>query len=257
MSVRTKAFVNFYSAMGTLGAYTKLDAQAKGMAKLKDISVRFKVKGGPDGVLVFKGGNVEAIPYTEGTPVDVGLSCKNCELFNDLVDGKNVMPMPIKGLTKLGFLLKKDSAFNVLTGKMAELMRQTEFADADEKKLSTLLAFNAMVSAICVIGNEDDIGKIAAARIPEGNIGIEIAGIEALTIAVKKINGQVNLKFIPEKLESRSRMVFDNLDTAKGLIDGKLDAMTCIGTGKIAMSGYIPQLHALNNILSLVPKYLA
>lgn len=257
MSTRTKAFVNFYAAMGTLDAYTRLNAEAKGMASLKDISVRFKVKDGPDGVLAFKAGNISVTPYADGVNADIGLYCSSCDKFNALVDGKGSSVLPFKGFFKLGFMLSKTSPFNVLSGKMGDLMRKKEFSSPEEKKLSTLLAFNAMVSALAVIANEDEIGKISAAHIPEGDIGIEIADVCALTLNVKKVDGVTKMSFVPSKSKSRARMVFDTIDTAKGLIDGKLDAMSCIGSGQIAMSGYIPMLHSLNNILNLVPKYLA
>lgn len=257
MSARTKAFVNLYAAMGTLSAYAKLDAYAKGIASEKDISVRFKVKDGPDGVLVFNGGKIEVVPYTEGVPFDIGLYASSNEKFNDLVDGKGSSVLPFKGLFKIGFLLNKNSGFNKLTGKMGDIMRKKDFDDDEERKLSTLLAFNAMAAAIVAIGNEDKIGQLSAARIPEGNIGLEIKNVAAVSINSKKVNGKTVLTFIPEKTVTRCRMVFDSLETAKGVIDGKLDAMGCIAEGKIAMSGYIPMVQHMNNILNLVPKYLA
>src|SRR5690554_4017293 len=115
MSTRTQAFVNFYAAMGTLRAYTKLDEKAKELAAKKDISLRFKVKGGPDGVLVFKDGLVKAVPFQEDIKTDIVLYCSEVEKFNALVDGKGQSVIPLKGLFKLGFLLNKESAFNKLT----------------------------------------------------------------------------------------------------------------------------------------------
>lgn len=258
MSTRTQAFVNFYAAMGTVQTYAKLDEKAKEIAAQKDISVRFKVKGGPDGVLVFNGGAVKAVPYIEGMPTDIVMLCTSNEKFNELVDGTSQSVIPLKGFLKLGFMLKKDSPFNILTQDMAELMRKTEFKDAAEKKLSTLLAFNAMVAAIAQIGNEDELGKMSAARIPEGDIGLEIKGECFCTIRVTKTAEGTKLEYFDEvSPKSRSRMVFDSIETAKGIIDGELDAMYCVSTGKIAMSGFIPMLQNLNNILNIVPKYLS
>jgi putative sterol carrier protein len=249
--------VNFYAAMGTLYAYSKLDEKARELAAKQDISLRFKVKGGPDGVLVFEGGQIKAIPYQKGVKTDIVLYCSDVNKFNDLVDGKGQSVIPLKGFTKLGFLLNKESAFNKLTEDMATLMRKKEFDNKDEMRLSTLLAFYAMVSAIAQIGNEDDLGKVSAKKIPEGLISIEIPDQCYLTIKVTK-EPQTKLEVIDERCPNpRSKMVFDSLETAKGVIDGKLDAMSCIATGKIAMSGFIPMLQFLNNILNLVPKYLS
>ncbi|HHT83881.1 MAG: hypothetical protein ACOYEC_04510 [Christensenellales bacterium] len=254
MSTRTQAFVNFYAAMGSLQTYTALDSKARELAAKQDIAVRFKVKDGPDGVLVFNKGAVKAVPYTEGMPTDIVLYCSSCDKFNDLVNGTGQSVIPMKGFFKLGFLLKKDSAFNVLTKQMADLMRQKEFDNEEDKKISTLLAFNAMVAGIVQIGNVDELGRMSAKRIPDGDIGIEIK--DECYCTVRAQNGI--LEYIPAKTEkARSKMVFDSLATAKGVIDGALDAMSCISTGSIAMSGFIPMLLNLNNILNLVPKYLS
>ena len=173
MSTRTQAFVNFYAAMGSLQTYTALDSKARELAAKQDIAVRFKVKDGPDGVLVFNKGAVKAVPYTEGMPTDIVLYCSSCDKFNDLVNGTDNR-LSDERLFKLGFLLKKDSAFNVLTKQMADLMRQKEFDNEEDKKISTLLAFNAMVAGIVQIGNVDELGRMSAKRIPDGDIGIEI-----------------------------------------------------------------------------------
>lgn len=257
MSDRTKAFVNLYSAIGTLHAYALLDEEAKKLVAGKDISVRFKVKDGPDGVLVFKGGDAAVVPFAPGVKTDVVLYFTSCKNFNDLVDGKGSSVIPLKGFTKLGFLLSKTSAFNVLTTKMAELMRKTEFSDDAEKKLSTLLAFNAMVNAIAQIGNEDVVGKKSAARVPEGITGMNIGTEYGLGLKSQLVDGKIRFTVLDGIQKSRCRMVFDCLDTAKGVIDGKIDAMGCIGVGKIAMSGFIPMVQNINNILNLVPQYLS
>ncbi len=257
MSVTTQAFVNFFAAMGTLQTYTKLDKKARELAAKQDISVRFKVKDGPDGVLVFENGLAEAVVYEQGVKTDIALYCPSVEKFNDLVDGKGQSVIPFKGFLKLGFMLNKDSAFNKLTTDMADIMRKKEFENKEEMRLSTLLAFNAMVRALVQIGNQDNLGKISAQKIPEGNISVEIKNEYYVTVKVTK-GEKTHMEYIDEKCEKpRSKMVFDSLETVKGVIDGKLDAMSCIAQGKIAMSGYIPMLQYLNNILNLVPKYLS
>lgn len=253
MSTRTQAFVNFYAAIGTMETYAKLDEKAKELAAKQNIAVRFKVKEGPDGVLIFNNGAIKAVPYVEGMTTDIVLSCSSPEKFNDVVNGSGT-PLPTKGFFKLGFMMKKDSAFNILSTKMAEIMRKKEFDSEEEKRLSTLLAFNAMVAALAQIGNVDELGMYSAKNIPDGDISIEITDVCYCTIRAK--GGK--LQYIGERSDKpRSKMVFDTLETAKDVIDSKVDAMSCIATGRIAMSGFIPMLQNLNNILNLVPKYLS
>lgn len=251
----TLAYVNFYAAMGTLEAYCKYDKEASALAAQKNIAIRFKVKGGPDGVLAFKDGQVTAVPYQPGIKFDIGLSCNSPEDFNTLVAGGKVTPLPFKGFTKLGFVLNKESPFNVLTDKMGKLMRQTEFNSAEEKRLATILTFNAMGAAIAEIGNHDEIGKVANEGWPEGEVSMEIPN-ECNICITRKSDGKLYFKRSASE-RPRAAFVFSDIDVAKGVIDGKLDAMTCIGTGGIAMKGMGWMLDRLNKCLNLVPMYLA
>lgn len=254
MSVRTQAFVNFYAAIGTLEKFVELDPKAKEIASKRNLSIRFNVKDGPDGVITFNDGKVTVEEY-DGRRVSIHLYCKTPELFNAVVDGKG-MPLPLKGLFKtLSFMGKPTSPFNVLTAEMSSIMREAKYTDGTEAKdMSTILSFYAMASAIAAIGNVDKIGKIAGARIPDGEIALKIEGAAEATI-IKK-DGKLTCVKAPAK-NPRAFMVFADMETASGLITNTLDSMSCLSTGKLAMSGYIPMLDNLNKILNLVPKYLS
>lgn len=64
MSARVKAYVNLFAAMGVLQKYVELDASAKDIAKQHNLVIRFQVKDGPDGQLVFKDGTVTVQPLS-------------------------------------------------------------------------------------------------------------------------------------------------------------------------------------------------
>lgn len=254
MSQRTQAFVNLFAAIGTLQKFAEFDEKAAAIAKQQDIIVRFVVRNGPDGLVVFKNGAITVKPY-DGMDENIKLICLSPENFNAVVDGKG-MPIPIKGILKtLKFMGKPESPFNVLTAEMTSIMRDQKRLDGTaEKELSTKLAFYAMAAAIAQIGNEDEVGKVAGARIPDGEISLKIEGVAEATII--KANGK--LRCVPEaSRHPRAFMTFDSLDTAEGIINGRLDAMTCVGTGALSMSGFIPMLDNLNKVLNLVPKYLS
>lgn len=256
MQSRTKAFVNLYAAMGTLEKYVEFDANAKKIASEQDMTIRFSVSGGPDGLVIFKGGEVSVIPYKkeEGRKVDVILKCFNNEAFNKVVDGKGT-PIPLKGFSKVfKYMMKPDQMFNVLTKDMADTMRKTEFKTPEEKALTTRLAFYAMVAALAQIANEDEIGQISANAMADGEISVEIKDDSYATILVK----DHKLTCIRKKAENpRAFMVFGSIDIIKGLIDNELDAMTCICNGGLELKGYVPMLEQLNKVLNLVPKYLS
>ena len=248
------ACVNFYAAMGTLETYCKLDKEARELAKQKNIAIRFKIKGGPDGVLAFKDGDVTARPYKKGDKFDIGLSFPSCDDFNKMVAGGKASVLPTKGLTKIKFVLDKQSPFNVLTDKMAKIMRQTESKNDEELTLSVLLTFSAMGAAIAEIGNHDPKGMVANKHWADGEVAMIIPGVAEQYILKK--NGVLTFHREPAK-NPRAKFVFRNIEVTKGVIDGALDAMTCIGTGDIAMSGMCFMLDDLNKCLNLVPEYLA
>lgn len=254
MSARVKAYVNLFAAMGVLQKYVELDASAKDIATQHNLVIRFQVKDGPDGQLVFKDGTVTVKPYDAATKSDIYLYCPSPEKFNDVVDGKG-MPIPLKGVLKtLSFMGKSTSPFNLLTGRMGDIMRGKGVDTPELSKLSTVLAFYAMAAAIAQIGNQDEIGKLAGSRIPDGDISLEIKDNAYATITKK--DGKLTCKF-QKAANPRAIMAFTSLQVAGDLINGKKDAMSCLSMGELEMKGYIPMLDNLNKVLNLVPKYLS
>lgn len=254
MSARTQAFVNFYAAIGTLQKYVELDPKAKEIAAKQDLTVRFKVKDGPDGLIVFKAGKVAVKPF-DGSPADIVLPCKDPAFFNKVVDGK-ATPIPVKGLFKtLKFMGKPESPFNVLTNEMSHIMRKGTYSDGREaKELSIILSFYAMVAALAQICNEDEIGKISGKSIPDGEISMAIKDVAAATL-IKK-DGKVTC-VLEESKNPRAFMTFETLEIAGALIAGEVDAMAVLSRGQLIMKGFIPMLEQLNKALNIVPKYLS
>ena len=137
---------------------------------------------------------------------------------------------------------------------MAETMRKTEFSTQEEKALTTRLAFYAMTGALAQLANEDELGQLSASHIADGEISVSIKDDTYVTLVAK----DHKLTCLKKKAEApRAFMEFGSIDIAKGLIDGKLDAMSCICNGGLTLKGFVPMLEQLNKILNLVPKYLA
>lgn len=258
LSERTQAFVNLYAGIGVLEKYLELDESAKELAKQHNVAIRFKVKGGPDGVVDIKNGACKVYPYEEGVKTNVVLYFDSCDKFNRLVAGENVMPIPTKGILKvLTLLAKPDQWFNVLTGDMAALMRKKEFDNDDEKKRSVTLAFYAMTLGAVVLGNEDPIAQWAMRATADGEVSLGIKDVAYLTI-VK--SGGKNGKFtaVLEKSQNpRSIMEFADIDTAGGVINGTLDAMTAVSTGRLETKGHMLMLDSFNKIAAILPRYLS
>lgn len=251
MDPKTLAYINMYAVLGTLENLCELVPEASALLEgQKPISVGFDVKGGPSATLYFKNGRCR---MEQGCGAcDIKLPFTSCEKFNGLIDG-TVTPVPTKGLTHIKFLLK---SFTALTDLLSKYMKPSE-ADLEDPaffKASTMLMLDTIGVAIAQIGNHDEIGKFSASHIVDGDVCLGIKNGPAVTISCKD-HHLVTLKRAPESY--RAAMLFDTIETGRALFDGKVNALTCIGTGKIEMHGMVNMLDNVNRILDRVGLYLA
>ena len=168
-----------------------------------------------------------------------------------MIDG-TVTPIPSKGFTKIGFLLKK---FVPLTDKLSAYLRPAEGALEDNVffEISTKLMLELIGKAIVQIGNEDSVGKASASYIDDGVIKIAIG--DDIAVAIEAKNSKLSLmEKVPEKCTSYMR--FADLRLARQLFDGEVNAVACVGEGKIRIGGIISQVDNVNRILDRVALYL-
>ncbi len=249
---RTLAYINLYAVLGTLENLCELDSKSKEILSemKKPVSVCFDVKGGPAATIKF---TKNGCRMEDGKkPCDIYIPVVSCEKFNGIIDG-TVTPIPAKGFTKIGFLLK---TFTALTDRLTELMKPTEEALKDPEffELSTALMFYTISVALSQIGNQDAIGKASASYMADGEISFLIKDGPAATLRVKD-NHLVTVK---QKSENpRAIMQFDNTRLANDLFNGKVNAMECIGKGTIEIRGLLSMVDNMNRILDRVALYLA
>ena len=250
MDTKTLAYINMYAVLGTLENLCELVPEASELLQgKKPISIGFEVKGGPSATLYFKNGKCR---MEQGcTNCDVKLPFSSCEKFNGLIDG-TVTPVPSKGFTHIGFLLK---TFTPLTDMLSKYMRASkeDLADPVFFERSTTLMLYTIGVAIAQIGNNDQIGKFSAKSIEDGSVLIGIKNGPAVELVCKD-HRLITLKKTPDKY--RSAMIFESIETARALFDGKVNALTCIGTGKIEMHGLVSMLDNINRILDRVALYI-
>ena len=248
---KTMAYINMYAVLGTLENLCEIDPVASAIiSNQKPISIGFDVAGGPKATLYFKNGRCR---MEQGcSKCDVKLPFSSCEKFNGLIDG-TVTPIPSKGFLHINFLLKK---FTALTDILSKYLQATEedLKDPVFFERSTTLMLYTIGVAIAQIGNNDEIGKFSAKYIADGSVMISIKNGPAVEL-VAKDHRLVTLKQAPEKY--RAAMIFDSIETARALFDGNVNALTCIGTGKIEMHGLVSMLDNVNRILDRVALYLA
>ena len=249
---RTLAYINLYAVLGTLENLCELDSKAKEIiAEMKKpVSVCFDVKGGPAATIKFTKNGCRMEDGKQ--PCDIYIPVASCEKINGIIDG-TVTPIPAKGFTKIGFLLK---TFTALTDRLTELMKPTEEALKDPAffDLSTTLMFYTISVALSQIGNQDAIGKASASYMLDGEISFLIKDGPAATLRVKD-NHLVTVKQKSEK--PRAIMQFDNMQLANDLFNGKINAMECIGKGTVEIRGMLSMVDNMNRILDRVALYLA
>lgn len=249
---RTMAYINMYAVLGTLENLCELDDKAKEIiAPLKKpVSLAFVVNNGPAATITFTSTGCRMEDGVNNC--DIKIPVASCEKFNKIINGE-ATPIPSKGFTKIGFLLK---TFVALTDRLTELMRPTEEALKDRQffELSTKLTFYTISVALSQIGNQDEIGKASASYMADGDVCFCIKDGPAATIRAKD-NHLVTIKKAPEN--PRAIMQFDNIDLAYKLFTGSVNALDCIGKGEIEIRGLVSMVDNLNRILGRVAMYLA
>ncbi|MCC8022186.1 MAG: hypothetical protein LIO46_00115 [Clostridiales bacterium] len=248
---KTMAYVNMYAVLGSLQNLCGLCPEVSGgVAAKKPVSVCFDVKDGPKATFTFDNGTCNMQRGVKNP--DIRIPVSSCEKFNKIISGE-ATPIPTRGLTKVGFLL---GDFTKLTGALESTMRGTARREEDPEAWSktTEMMFYTIVCAIAEIGNHDKLGQISAKGAPDGIIAIEAGDRLKAYIAVR--GGRMRGFRSPCK-NPRAVMRFESEEVARGLFDGDLDAMGCIGSGKIAMSGFIPLVDQVNRVLNRVGEYLA
>lgn len=248
---KTLAYINMYAVLGTLENLCELVPEASALlAGKKPISVGFDVKGGPSATLMFKNGKCRMEQGIKAC--DIKLPFGSCEKFNGLIDG-TVTPIPSKGFTHIGFLLKE---FTSLTDILTRYMRPAPEAleDQDFFIASTTLMFYTISVAISQIANNDAIGKFTADHMVDGDVAFSIKGGPSATLRVNN-HRLVTVKCAPAS--PRAVMEFSSIELARDLFDGKVNAVASIGAGTIEMKGMISMLDNLNRLLDRVALYLA
>ena len=116
---RALAYINMYAILGGLTALCDIATEAGAILGRASCSIGFAVKDGPHATLNFVGGRCR---LTDGTDEsDILLRFPSCDKFNKMIKGEYT-PVPVRGLTKVSFLLGK---FKKLTDLLEVYLRPT------------------------------------------------------------------------------------------------------------------------------------
>ena len=246
---KTLAYINLYGVLGALSALCDTVPEAKKILGNAGCSIGFTVKDGPSATLTFVGGKCFLKEGVEDCTVKIPFSSP--EKFNGMIDG-TVTPIPVKGFTKLPFLLGK---FKKLTNLLEAYLRPAPEKLTDEGFLrqSTVIMFRVIASAIAQIANHDKIGQFSASNIVDGTVKLEISGVTKAALMAK--NGVLTFS---DKVPKNylSSMTFADIRTARDIFDGRINSVAAVGNGGVQIAGMISQIDNINRILSRVELYL-
>ena len=182
---------------------------------------------------------------------DIKLPFSSCRKFNGMVDG-TVTPIPSRGFFKLGFLT---GDFIKLTNILEKYLRpkESDMADREFFRKSTLLTLNVLISAAAELGNYDSVARASASYIPDGNIEISVLGGETVWLNAK---GSYLTAVFERPKDVTSAMTFESMELASDIFNGKANSVASVGSGGVRIRGMIPQVDNLNRIFDRVSLYL-
>jgi len=247
-----KAHLNLFAVLQNLEDLVKLDAEMAELTRSWDVSIQFSVRQGPRAYLVFKIGACTHGAGTHSSP-SIKLYFASPGHLNRMFDGK-ATPIPLKGITKLGFLQKESSK---LTDRLAYYLKPGSGTRQDEQyaRVNTILTLQTGLYAVPELALLEPTCRRIAAHIPPG----------ALQITVLPDGPHIHLVFGKDTIRGGKRaiekpmakMTFRNLQVANDLLTGKSDAFLSVASGDLLLQGQIPMIDNLNLILDRVPAYLS
>ena len=242
---------NLFAVLGAIPQLIELDPEAAALVAGKRIKIGFSVKNCAEATLVIRDGKAEMVKGTKGCSIKLYFASP--EKFNALIDGTGT-PLPVSGFHHIGFLLKE---FTKLTDILSAYLRPTpeRLSDPVFFERSTTLMLYVIGRAIVQIGNHDKVGMFSASNITDGKILLGIG--DDLTVAIHAKNSHLMFNPTPNRESVTSQMVFDSLQTARDLFDGRINAIAAVGMGQVRINGMISQVDNVNRILDRVAIYLA
>jgi hypothetical protein len=244
----TNAYINMFGILGALEDLCRLSQAAKALLPRRPLTVSFAVTKGPAARLTFSS---DGCVIKSGVgECDIKLPFSSVEKFNAVIDG-TANPIPSKGFTKIGFLLKN---FTELTKLLESFLRAKDLKDKDFFNASTTIMFYLIAQAVTQIGNHDAVGRFSASNIVDGTAVLSVAGGPQAALCFKDHTVSCSRQ-IPK--DFNALMEFTDMKLARQLFDGEVSALACVGRGLIVMKGNLGMLDNINRILDRVAVYLA
>jgi hypothetical protein len=169
-----------------------------------------------------------------------------------MFDGQS-NPIPLKGVTKIGFLTKE---FQAITDRMEYFLKPTEASinDPDYMALNTRLMMETAGRGIAVLCETDPMAKALAAGIPDGPVLMKVLP-DGPAISLDFHGGQAQMT-ADEVAAPMACMFMKDGQIANNLLNQKLDPFAAIALGDVLIRGQTPMLDAMDLILDRIAHYL-
>ena len=246
-----KAQMNLFAVFKNFEDLVKYDAEMAALVKGKNISIQFGVSGGLKAWIAFKNG-VCTVGQGKYRNPSIKLYLSSPQKLNLMMEGK-ANPLPLKGITKIGFLTKE---FGALSKRLEYYLTPTEekLKDKAYLEINTRMTLTTAAFSLQAICDLDPIGVEVAHHISDGALVIKVLPNEpAVTIQFK------NHHVIPSKgagASPRALIEMKDLRVANDFLNGRSDAFTEIALSNVTIRGLIPMIESVSLLLDRIPLYL-
>jgi len=245
------ANLHLHAVLPRLEELVKLDSEAKAIAQKLNLSIKFLVRGGPSVVLTFKDGNVTANTDGEGK-ADIGLLFLSCDQLNALFTGGKAIPIPYKGIIKIGAM----KHFGKLTEMLTKYLKPSDedMKDAAFRAKHVEMSLMTGLSGAITIAKYDTKMQKVVNHLPDGTILFSVLpdGPYA-NVSVERKNIIVKNGFIEN---STTTLEMNGVDLAADMFADKLDTFAALGAGEIRASGLLTLGDEFNALVDRVSYYL-
>jgi hypothetical protein len=241
-----------YAVLQNLEELVRLDATAAALVKPWNAAIQFNVWGGPAGYLEFAAGACKHGRGRCGHP-SVSLWFVSAAHLNKMFDGK-AMPIPLRGLTRLGWLSKE---FSKLTDRLGYYLKPAGAVPTDEaygRVRATLMLQTALFAAGELAAHEPTCRQIAA-RIPDGVLAVDVLP-DGPRLQVVAAGGRLSVE---KRAADRPavKMVFRDIGVVGDLLEKRVDSFRAVAEGRIIIAGMLPIIDDFGLILDRVERYLS
>lgn len=250
---RLAAHLNLFAVLQNLEDLPALDGDAGRPADGCREAVQFSVVGGPSAWVAFDGGACRHGRGRHERPT-ISLLFVSPGHLNAMFAGRAVPPVPVRGVTRLGFL-KGD--FTRLTKRLEYHLRATgpDLEAPERLRATTAMTLNTAVHAARELAALEPESQRIASRIAPG----------VLEIGVPPDGPFAWLEFGPDGPRAgkgraerpAALMHFRDVRAAYDLLSGRVDGFRAVADGSLALWGRIPLIDDVGLILDRVSRHLA